>query len=69
MPPGSEGLLLQPYWLSDVRHPGATGTLIGLNDVHTRIHFYRALVEGLGYSIKEGIQSIEKKTRKRVEKK
>jgi len=68
VPPGSEGLLLQPYWLSDVRHPGATGTLIGLNDVHTRIHFYRALVEGLGYSIKEGIQSIEKKTRKRVEK-
>lgn len=66
--PGSDGLLLQPYWLSDVRHPGATGTLIGLNDVHTRIHFYRALVEGLGYSIKEGIQSIEKKTHKRVEK-
>nr|WP_276575850.1 FGGY-family carbohydrate kinase [Oceanirhabdus seepicola] len=66
--PGSDGLLLQPYWLSDVRHPGATGTLIGLNDVHTRIHFYRALVEGLGYSIKEGIKSIENKTHKRVEK-
>lgn len=68
VPPGSDGLLLQPYWLSDVRHPGATGTLIGLNDVHTRIHFYRALVEGLGYSIKEGIESIERKTNKPVEK-
>lgn len=63
VPPGSEGLLMHPYWMSDVRHPGATGTLIGLRDVHTRIHMYRALVEGLGYSIKEGIKSIEKKTK------
>jgi len=62
VPPGSEGLLMQPYWMSDVRHPGASGTLVGLNDKHTRIHFYRALVEGLGYSIKEGIESIESKT-------
>ena len=67
VPPGSEGLLMQPYWLSDVRHPGASGTLIGLKDVHTRIHFYRALVEGLGYSIKEGIRSIEKRTKRKVE--
>lgn len=64
--PGCDGLLMQPYWMSDVRHPGASGTLIGLNDVHTRIHLYRALVEGLGYSIKEGICGIEKKTHKTV---
>jgi len=62
IPPGSDGLLMQPFWMSDVRYPSASGTLIGLSDVHTRIHFYRALVEGLGYSIKEGIISIEKKT-------
>ena len=68
IPPGSDGLLLQPYWLSDVRYPGATGTILGLNDIHTRMHFYRALIEGLGYSIKEGIGSIEKKTKKKVEK-
>ena len=68
VPPGSDGLLMQPYWMSDVRHPGASGTLIGLNDKHTRIHFYRALVEGLGYSIKEGIKSIELKTSDTIEK-
>lgn len=68
VPPGSDGLLMQPYWMSDVRHPGASGTLIGLNDKHTRIHFYRALIEGLGYSIKEGIKSIELKTSDTVQK-
>lgn len=67
VPPGSDGLLMHPYWMSDVRYPRATGTLIGLNDVHTRIHFYRALVEGLGYSIKEGIESIEHKTKMPVD--
>jgi len=65
--PGADGLLMQPFWMSDVRRPGASGTLIGLNDKHTRIHFYRALVEGLAYSIKEGIRSIEKKTHKEVQ--
>lgn len=65
--PGSDGLLMQTFWMSDVRHPSATGTLIGLNDVHTRIHIYRALVEGLGYSIKEGIKAIEKKTKVKIQ--
>lgn len=68
VPPGSDGLLMQTFWMSDVRHPSATGTLIGLNDVHTRIHIYRALVEGLGYSIKEGIKAIEKKTKVTIKK-
>ena len=67
VPPGSDGLLMQTFWLSDPRHPAATGTLIGLNDVHTRIHMYRALVEGLGYSIKEGIKAIERKTKIKIE--
>ncbi len=67
VPPGSDGLLMQPFWMSDVRYPRASGTLIGLNDVHTRIHFYRALLEGLGYSIREGIDAIERKTKKEVE--
>ena len=68
VPPGSDGLLMQTFWMSDPRHPAATGTLIGLNDVHTRIHMYRALVEGLGYSIKEGIKAIEKKTKIKIKK-
>lgn len=68
VPPGSDGLLMQTFWMSDPRHPAATGTLIGLNDVHTRIHMYRALVEGLGYSIKEGIKAIERKTKVTIKK-
>ena len=48
VPAGSMGLLLQPYWSPGVRIPGpeAKGAIIGLGDVHTRAHLYRAILEG-----------------------
>jgi len=56
VPPGSQGLLLQPYWAPGLRHPGpeARGAVIGFTDVHTRAHFYRAMLEGLAYALREG---------------
>jgi len=56
VPPGSQGLLLQPYWSPGLRHPGpeARGAVIGFGDVHTRAHFYRAMLEGLAYALREG---------------
>src|SRR4051812_5175777 len=46
VPPGSQGLVLQPYWTPGIRHPGpdAKGAIIGFGDVHTRTHFYREIL-------------------------
>jgi len=56
VPAGSMGLVLQPYWSPGVRLPGpeAKGAVIGFGDVHTRAHFYRAILEGLAYALREG---------------
>ncbi|HET58648.1 MAG TPA: carbohydrate kinase, partial [Deltaproteobacteria bacterium] len=56
---------LQPYWSPGVKLPGpeAKGAVIGFGDVHTRGHLYRAILEGLGYALREGKERIEKKTR------
>jgi sugar (pentulose or hexulose) kinase len=64
VPPGSMGLMLQPYWAPGVRHPGldAKGAIIGFGDVHTRAHVYRAILEGLAYALRDGVARIEKKT-------
>jgi len=64
VPPGSMGLMLQPYWSPGLRKPGpeAKGSIIGFGDVHTRAHVYRAILEGLAYALKEGGEQIEKKT-------
>ena len=60
IPPGSEGLVLQPYWGPGLRRPLAKGAVVGFSDVHTRAHFYRAIVEGIAYALREGLESIEK---------
>lgn len=59
--PGSDGLVLQPYWGPGLRRPLAKGAIIGFSDVHTRAHFYRAIIEGIAYCLKEGLELFEKK--------
>lgn len=63
VPPGSEGLLLQPYWGPALKRPEAKGAIIGFDDNHTRIHIYRAIIEGINYALLESIERIEKKTK------
>jgi sugar (pentulose or hexulose) kinase len=57
-PPGSMGLVLQPYWMPGVRYPGpeAKGALLGFGDIHGRAHVYRAILEGLAYALREGAE-------------
>ena len=64
-PPGSMGLVLQPYWSPGVRIPGpeAKGAVIGWGDVHTRAHLYRAILEGLAYALREGMERTVTRTK------
>ncbi|HSG87266.1 MAG TPA: FGGY-family carbohydrate kinase [Candidatus Limnocylindrales bacterium] len=62
--PGAMGLLLQPTWTPGVRVPGpeAKGAVIGFSDVHTRAHLYRAILEGLAYALREGLERSERRS-------
>jgi sugar (pentulose or hexulose) kinase len=64
VPAGSMGLTLQPYWSPGLKVPGteAKGAIIGFGDVHTRAHVYRAILEGLTYSLKEGLLRTVRRT-------
>lgn len=70
IPPGSMGLMLQPFWSPGVKVPGpeAKGSIIGFGDVHTKAHVYRAILEGLSYALKEGADRTEKKNKVKIEK-
>jgi xylulokinase len=60
IPPGSEGLLLLPYFMgerSPIWDPDAKGTIIGLTLYHTRKHIYRAILEGVAYSLRHNIEA------------
>jgi sugar (pentulose or hexulose) kinase len=65
VPPGSMGLTLQPYWSPGLKSPGpeAKGAVIGFGDVHDRAHLYRAIIEGLAYALREGLERTQKRLR------
>ena len=66
IPPGSDGLVLQPYWGPGLRRPLAKGAIVGFSDIHTREHLYKAIIEGIAYALKEGLESIEKSQHHKV---
>ncbi len=68
-PPGALGLSLQPYWTPGVRYPGpeAKGAIIGLGSAHTKGHLYRAIMEGLAFSLRSGRERIERRTGRKIE--
>lgn len=66
IPPGSEGLVLSPYWGPGLRRPEAKGAIIGWSDVHTKVHLYRAIVEGIAFGIQEGFLGMQKRMKHRV---
>ena len=64
VPPGAQGLMLQPFWNPGIKVPGpeAKGAIIGFGDVHKRAHLYRAILEGLAYALREAKERIEKRS-------
>lgn len=68
VPPGSMGLMLQPYWTPgpDLER-SAKGSIIGFGDVHTRAHLYRAIIEGLAYALKDGARLTEERNGVKLE--
>lgn len=65
VPPGSLGLMVVPYWkgvLPPYWDPAATGITIGWTEAHRREHFYRAIMEGVGYEHRLVMEGISRAT-------
>jgi sugar (pentulose or hexulose) kinase len=67
-PPGSLGLMVQPFWGAGLSEPAAKGAMIGYGDVHKKPHVYRSVIEGLIYALREGKEKIEKVSGEKIEK-
>ena len=59
-PVGADGLMVWPRWSPTLQFPSETGTCIGLRETHTRGHFFRALLEGIGFDLRRGRGILEK---------
>lgn len=61
VPPGSDGLVLLPYFLGEktpIQDPLARGTVVGLTLSHTSAHVYRAILEGISYGFYHHLQVL-----------
>ncbi len=65
--PGADGLILDPYWGPSLKRPNYKGVVIGFSDNHTKIHLYRAIIEGICFSLKNSLTKIERKMHRKVE--
>ena len=59
IPAGCDGLMFQPYFTPSMQMPFAKGGFVGMADYHGRVHMYRAVIEGINYSLMEGIKQAE----------
>jgi sugar (pentulose or hexulose) kinase len=64
--PGCDGLIMQPYFTPGVDMPYAKGAIIGFSSAHTRIHLYRAIIEGINFALMDGLRGMEKRGKLRV---
>jgi len=58
IPAGCDGLLLQPFWGGGLKNPEGKGAILGFSDTHTRMHIYRAIVEGINYALRDGLLNM-----------
>jgi len=63
---GADGLVIWPRWSPTIRHPFETGAMVGLREIHSRAHIFRALLEGIAFDLRRGLHVLEKALNTRV---
>lgn len=68
IPAGSNGLFVYPFWAPHPeRYPDARGAIVGLTDDHSKAHIFRAILEGIAFTLKDGFELIQKSTKQDIE--
>jgi sugar (pentulose or hexulose) kinase len=69
LPPGSLGLVLVPYWnsvLGPYWNAAASGIVVGWRGIHTGVHFYRSILEGIAYEQRLTTAGVENATGQQI---
>lgn len=62
IPPGSEGLVVLPYFSGErtpLNDPDARGVIAGLSLAHGRGHLYRAILEATAYGVAHNLEEMQ----------
>ena len=64
IPVGCDGLIFHPYLMGELTpfaNPMLRGSFIGISAGHTKAHFARAVMEGVAFSLLDGITYLKNK--------
>lgn len=67
VPAGSGGLIVQPFWGSNLDKPETKGLIIGFSDSVGKEHVYRAIIEGIAYELREAKERFEKNVHRKFD--
>jgi xylulokinase len=70
VPPGSDGLIVLPYWnaaQTPYWDPHARGAVLGWSGHHGRSHLYRAILEAVAYELRLGTEGVAHDTGTAIE--
>jgi xylulokinase len=70
LPPGSDGLLLVPYWngvLGPYWDAAASGIVVGWRGSHRPVHVYRAILEGIAFEQRLNVAAVESALGREIE--
>ncbi len=62
IPPGSQGLLLVPYWntaMNPYWDASASGIVVGWRGIHRPAHLYRSILEGIALELRLQLAGVE----------
>lgn len=63
VPAGCDGLILLPFWSPGVENPFTKGAMVGFTDVVGKIHFYKAIIEGICLTLYNAMKRMEKRAK------
>jgi len=58
LPPGAEGLLTIPDWLAPADQLYRKGVMIGFQELHTKAHIFRSILEGIAMTLKNHYEAM-----------
>jgi len=58
IPPGAEGLLTVPDWLAPANQLYRKGVMIGFQELHSRAHIFRSILEGIAMTLKNHYEAM-----------
>jgi len=58
IPPGSDGLLTIPDWLAPADQLYRKGVMIGFQELHTKAHIFRSILEGIAMTLKNHYEAM-----------